>query len=292
MSLVRRVRESLKFRLFFAYCRRLERRKRRCLPSVSWPSQVQPNLSPLLVVTCESDIPLLCYSLSSLQRTTSKLPELWLVGDSDQATDALQRQFDGAPASVRVGHWKNYHQQLRPLEQRFVNSWVNSKPWGGYARKFAVTVAANRQSAVLLSDADVLWKKDFLSTLQPLLAAQPSILAGHDEPYAYDRSLAEALQSRIFSAPPLNCGFVYYSRGVLDATLQEPEYKIAQQFAANATNHLEQTLIARAFEKAKGAYFHTAHVATTLADNFCLRENVHSEVRHYAGAKHLFWRDA
>lgn len=288
---VNQLASSLKYRLFYGYCGRLERKKKSRLKELDWPDECRDDLPPLLIVTCQGDIPLLLHSLRSLRETQSAVPRLWLVGDSDEARRDLEKLFPAAK-NVRISHWKDFLDALAPTEKKFVETWVKSTPWGGYAKKFAATLGANRESAVLLSDADVLWKRDFIRHLEKMIAANPAILAGHDSAYAYDREVADALRSNIFSAPPLNCGFVYYSLGIFGETLRDPDYAVAQTFALNATTHLEQTLIAHAFQKSGGQFFRTEEVAATLADNFCLKEKVPAAVRHYAGAKHLFWRDA
>ena len=290
--MLQRLKNSLKYRLFFAYCRGLERTKKRQLTKLDWPGKFRDDLPPLVVVTSRKDIPLLLYSLRSLRDAAAAVPEVWLAGDSNESANGLKNAFPEPPKNLKIIHWELFFDELRPAEKRFVETWKNSKPWGGYARKFAVTLAANRKSAVLLSDADVLWKQDFLPRLEQLLGSNPTILAGLDHDYSYDREMAGALRSEIFSAPPLNCGFVYYSRDILGRTLNESVYAVAQSFAARASTHLEQTLIAHAFQMAGGQLFKTEEVAVTLADSFCLKEKVSSAVRHYAGAKVLFWRDA
>ncbi len=173
-----------------------------------------------------------------------------------------------------------------------MNAWEQSKPWGGYARKFAATIGANRQTSLLLSDADILWKRDLFPTLERLIKGRESILAGKDHAYSYDREVLSALECpEALARPPINCGFVYYAEGVLEKVLTADVFKAARRFVDNATTHLEQTLIAYAFHRAGGKYFDAAEVATTLDDNFRLREHVPCAIRHYAGAKHLFWRD-
>ncbi len=290
--MIQRLKNSLKYRLFFGYCRSLEAAKKRRLTRLDWQGEFRSDVPPLLIVTMEKDIPLLLYSLKSMRQFTATPPVIWLAGDSDACVEKLKSVVACNTEALKIFHWKTFFDELRPIEKRFVEIWKESKPWGGYARKFAVTVAANRKSAILLSDADVLWKGDFLSHLERMLKSNPAILAGRDYDYSYDRNVAEALRSEIFSAPPLNCGFLYYSRNILPATLDANLYAAAEPFAKNASTHIEQTLIAHAFQKSGGRLFETTEVATTLSDNFSLKEKVTSLVRHYAGAKDLFWRDA
>lgn len=290
--MIQRLKDSLKSRLFYANCRRLETRKKKRLTRLDWPQKFRDDVPPALIVTMEKDVPLLLYSLTSMRRFSEIPPELWIAGDSDACLEKLRTVLPVGQSGLKIFHWKTFSDELRPIEKRFVEVWKESKPWGGYARKFAVALAANRKSNILLSDADVLWKGDFLSELKRHLKSNPPILAGRDYDYSYDREVADALHSRIFSEPPLNCGFLYYSKDILGSTLNESMYAIAQPFAERASTHIEQTIIAQAFQLCGGKFFETKEVATTLEDNFCLKEKVTSLVRHYAGAKHLFWRDA
>jgi hypothetical protein len=292
VSLLRRIKESLKYRLFYGYCRTLEKVKKRRLPALDWPEKARGDLPPLLIVTSEKDISLLLYSLHSLRAAATTVPELWLVGDSDEATARLRTVFSAAPRASSVFHWRQFFDELQSMERRFVETWADSKPWGGYAKKYATTVVANRKSAVLLSDADVLWKRDFFPRLQHLLRSNPPVLAGRDRAYSYDRDVAGALHADLFAAPPLNCGFMYYARGVVGRSMTGADYGLVHGYAAHASTHLEQTLIACIFQKAGGQFFGIEEVTTTLEDNFCMKEKVRADVRHYAGAKHLFWRDA
>jgi hypothetical protein len=59
-----------------------------------------------------------------------------------------------------------------------------------------------------------------------------------------------------------------------------------------ATCHFEQTLIAFAFWKTGGQLFTPEEVLLTWDDNFHYRGRIRALVRHYAGCKQLFWRDA
>ncbi len=290
--MIQRLINSLKFRLFFGYCRKLESVKKKRLTRLDWSWEFRSDLPPLLMVTMEKDIPLLLYSLRSMRQFTAKPPVIWLAGDSGSCVEKLKSVVSCKTEGLKIFHWKSFFDELQPIEKRFVEVWKESRPWGGYARKFAVTVAANRKSAILLSDADVLWKGDFISRLEQMLKSNPTILAGRDYGYSYDRDVADALRAGIFSAPPLNCGFLYYSRNILPAALDANLYALAEPFAKNASTHIEQTLIAHAFQKSGGRLFETTEVATTLSDNFSLKEKVTCLVRHYAGAKDLFWRDA
>ncbi len=287
-----RIKRSLKFRLFYGYCRRLEKIKKTRRIELNLPNKFQKNFPPLFIVTCQNDIPLLRYSLHSLKKNSARIPAIWLVGDSDETTDELQKQFPPRGENLRVTHWNFFLKSLSKVEQRFVTSWEKSIPWGGYARKFAATIGANRTSAILLSDADVLWKRDF-SRLENLITPNSAIIASQDHAYSYDKNVVSTLDfPEAPSKPPINCGFIYYAKNILERALTDEVFQRVDSFAANASTHLEQTLIAYAFHKMHGSYFPTDEIATTLTDNFRRKENVVSTVRHYAGAKHLFWRDA
>lgn len=287
-----KLQESLKFRSFYGYCNVLYLIKSLRAPHINW-KPLAPEVPRFVSIAREADIPLLAYSLKSLMQQVDSRPNFWLVGDSDTAYTKLQDWFSGCPSDVTLWHWQTLLEELDPSYQEFIKTWATSGKWGGYAKKFAITLAANAHSDILLFDADVLWFGDFPHTLQFIRQNTPTILAGKDYAQAYDIEVAKFLgEFRILEDEPLNCGLVYYPHRVLLETLTPDKITSLLSYAQTATTHFEQTLIAYAFWQSGGNWFSPDTVATTMSDNFRLRKSVHSLARHYAGSKHLFWRDA
>ncbi|NJK65088.1 MAG: hypothetical protein HC921_22375 [Synechococcaceae cyanobacterium SM2_3_1] len=287
-----RLRQSFKYRVFYGYCNLLKEIKVRTLPSVQWHS-VDFQLPRFATITRTNDIPLLIYSLSTLIRYLDYIPPLWLVADSDDAYAALCSGFDHIPQGVDIIHWETLLSELDQNYQKFIRCWQQSGKWGGYSKKFTVTLAASLRSDLLFFDTDVLWFGNFTKSLLSLLKSSSSIIVGEDCKRSYDPAVAEFLgEPRIMSQSPLNCGVVYYPKQSLLQELNQELLLSLLPFAKQATTHFEQTLIAYAFWKQNGDWFPSEVLATTLDDNFSIRRKTHSLVRHYAGAKHLFWRDA
>lgn len=285
--------ESLKYRSVYRYCLFCRQLKKNRIPSIEW-KPLETSLPLFVSIVYEDDVNLLAYSLSSLMKYSEKRHIFWLIGDSDDAYLKLKRYFlDSSLPKVEILHWKNLLERLDPNYQTFIKTWMNSGKWGGYAKRFAITLAANAHSDILLFDADVLWYGDFPSTLQQLRQKTPRILAGKDYGQAYDREVAGFLDDpRILEQEPLNCGIVYYPCGML-LKVVTPELAIRLlPYAERATNHLEQTLVAYAFWQTGGQWFDSQTIATTMSDYLSFSNKVKALGRHYAGAKHLFWRDA
>ena len=161
MNISHRLQQSLKFRLFRSYCNVFRVVKSGKLPRIDW-KPLDKTLPRLVTIVYPADIPLLVYSLRSLIRYGKTRPPLWIIGDSDNAYEALQEVFgDRTPEGLELWHWETLLQQLEPRYQHFIKTWENSGKWGVYSRKFAVTLAANSTADILISDADVLWHGNF-----------------------------------------------------------------------------------------------------------------------------------
>ncbi len=291
-ELVSKARESLKYRSFYGYCNALRAVKSRQPPAIHW-QQLDPELPTVVAIARNSDMPLLAYSIRTLLHHSPRRPPIWLIGDSDKAYTALNQWFPNAPIGVKLFHWETLLSGLSQTYQHFIHTWLHSGHYGGYAKKFAITLAANVHADILLVDADVLWFGDFFTPLQQQRQQTPTILSGQDYARTYDFEVVDALgDHRLLTEDPLNCGLVYYPQGVLPQILTEEILLGLLAYAAHATCHLEQTLIAYAFWQAGGQWFPADALATTMSDNFRLRQQVSALARHYAGGKHLFWRDA
>lgn len=290
-KLKRRIQESLKYRLFYGYCNLLYRFKTIYPPKIDW-KPLDTSLPIFVSIAREADVPLLAYSLKSLMQYANKSPQLWLIGDSDAAYNKLKEWIPDAPQGVELWHWETLLEKLDSNYQIFIKTWVSSGKWGGYAKKFAITLAANLHANIMLFDADVLWFGDFPSLLKSILLDKSIILASKDVSQAYDKEVANILDKRILTQQPLNCGVMYYPCGILQKTLSSNELISLLPHVKQATTHLEQTLIAYAFWQSQGTFFSTDIVLTTLEDDFKLTNKFVSTIRHYASVKHLFWRDA
>ncbi|MBP0014392.1 MAG: hypothetical protein J7545_00760 [Roseofilum sp. SBFL] len=261
-------------------------------PFIDW-KPVDHSLPKFIAIVRESDVPLLAYSLSTLMKQVITRPKFWLIGDSESAYTKLKLWFDNAPADVIFWNWLTLFKQLDTKSKVFIETWVNSGRWGGYAKKFAVTLAANAHSDTLIFDSDVLWFGDFVSALDILKYKHYPILAGKDYAQAYDLDLVKFLgDNRLLEGDPLNCGLVYYRHHIILDMLTPDDLMNLLPYAKAATNHLEQTIVAYIFWQSNGTWFDFSTVATTLSDQLNFRNKVQSIARHYAGAKHLFWRDA
>lgn len=288
-----KIKQSFRYRSFYSYCEFWRKIKSIRPPHIEW-KPLDSSLPRFVSIVYAADVPLLAYSLRSLMQQVDKRPNFWLIGDSDAAYAKLQSWLaDSSPSDVKFWHWRTLLQELDPKYQTFINTWTNSGKWGGYAKRFAITLAANAHADILLFDGDVLWFGDFPSTLKSRRKNTPTIFAGKDYGRAYDSEVATFLgDARILTEEPLNCGVVYYPCGILSSILTPEKLIALLPYAERATNHLEQTIIAYAFWQSGGEWFDTATVATTMVDNFKYKRAVQSLARHYAGAKHLFWRDA
>jgi len=281
---------SLKWRIFYALCRSKERGKKKQEVLTHWKC-TDAGAPPLVCIVYEADIYLLDRCLFSLQKTQKLIPPLILIGDSDGAFRELQRRFSFE--SVTILHWSELMLRLSELEQLFVRTWLDSGRWGGYSKKFAITLALQREKAFLLTDADVLWFSDILGAELRRWEVSGKIRLGEDYNRAYDLDVVRQLgEDRLALDKPINCGFVFYPKNSLDALLFPETFKLLLPFAQNASNHLEQTIIGYAFWRGAGIFLTPAQLQTTMEDNFRFSRGTGSVVRHYAGAKHLFWRDA
>lgn len=292
LRFISQIRESLKYRLFYGYCNILRVLKSRQPPQIDW-RPMDPTLPTLVAIARDVDMPLLAYCIRTLMVNVAMRPPIWLIGDSDQACVALNHWFPNLPPDVQTYHWQTLLTELSSEYQHFIRTWLHSGYYGGYAKKFAITLAANLHADILLTDADVLWFGDFFTPLQQQRHQTPTILSGQDYARTYDFEVAATLaEPQLLEGEPLNCGLVYYPQGVLVQTLTSDLLLTLLSYAAHATCHLEQTLIAYAFWQTGGQWLSSDMIATTMSDNFRLRRRVVAHARHYAGGKHLFWRDA
>jgi len=291
MNLLTRIARSVRSRAFYGYCDLLRRLKLDYSKLTRW-DPVDATLPTLVAIVYDRDVPLLIKSLQSLARQHPVLPPLILIGDSDAALALLKERIPAKLANVSLFHWEEELATLRPEEQRFVRDWLNSGKFGGYAKKFAITLAASRRGAILLSDADIIWFGPLLVRPEIKAAFNSHILIGKDYTRSYDAALADQLrEQKIMAGPPINCGFVYYPQGVFDRVLTAADYERLAAYSLRATCHFEQTLIAFVFWKTDGRFFGPDEVVTTISDDFRYCGKTLGAVRHYAGCKHLFWRD-
>jgi hypothetical protein len=291
MNLFSRIARSLRSRAFYGYCDLLRWLKLDLAKLNQW-EPVDLSLPTLVAIVYDRDVPLLVKSLQSLARNNPVLPPLVLIGDSDAAFALLKERVPAKLANVSLRHWEEELATLRPEEQRFVRDWLNSGKFGGYAKKFAITLATSRRTAILLSDADIIWSGPLLVRPETKAAFNSHIIVGKDYTRSYDAELAALLQEqKIMAEPPINCGFVYYPQGVFDRVLTPADYERLAQWSRRATCHFEQTLIAFVFWRTDGKFFGPDEVVTAISDDFCYRKKIQGAVRHYAGCKHLFWRD-
>nr|WP_158020373.1 hypothetical protein [Desertifilum tharense] len=291
--MIERIYHSLSYRAVYNYCLFLKSVKTRYTPKISW-QPIDLSLPRFVSIVYDADVPLLVRSLHHLMKWTDKSPQLWLVGDSDAAYVKLQSSLGNSlPNGVELWHWQTLLQTLDISYQNFIKTWEASGKWGGYSRRFAVTLAANSCADIIMFDADVLWYGNFPSSLQKLTQKESNILAGKDYDRAYDLEVASFLGNpKILENEPLNCGIVYYPKSILLNVVTPELVMKLLPYAARATNHLEQTLVAYAFWQSRGQWFDSKIVATTMVDRLSFQNQVQSLARHYAGAKHLFWRDA
>jgi hypothetical protein len=286
-----RIARSLRSRAFYAYCDALRWLKRGRSKLEKW-EPVDPSLPTLVAIVYDRDVPLLIESLQSLARHHPVLPPLILIGDSDAAFALLKERAPVKLAHVSLRHWEEDLATLQPQEQRFVREWQNSGKFGGYAKKFAITLANSRRGDIVLSDADIIWSGPLLVRPETRAAFNSHMVIAKDYVRCYDLELAALLEEeKIMAEIPINCGFVYYPRGIFDRVLTPADYERLAKWSRRATCHFEQTLIAFVFWKTDGRFFAPDEVVTTISDDFCYREKIWGAVRHYAGCKHLFWRD-
>ncbi len=291
MKLLKRIARSLRSRTFYGYCDTLRRIKSRPVKLSEW-QPVDESLPRLVAIVYDRDVPLLIKSLQSLALHHSTLPPLTLFGDSDRALALLKECLPASPGAVVICHWEEALATLQPAEQTFIRKWLASGKFGGYAKKFAITLAASRRENILLSDADIIWFSPLLDANKGEAFFDSQIVIGLDYTRSYDSDVASFLgESKIMTEPPINCGFVFYPQGVIDRVLNSRNYEALTAWAAHATCHFEQTLIAYVFWKTGGRFFAVNEVATSISDDFCYRNKIRAAVRHYAGCKHLFWRD-
>lgn len=291
MKILSKLHGSWQWRSSFAYYGLLRWWKSAKNPPIAWKT---PDRGAPRLVSCvyEADVPLLRHCLKTLHENNGRPPAALLAGDSPEAVRALQRAFAGGMDYVEIVYWQDLLKTLPPQSAEFVRAWLEGGPFGGYARKFAVTLAANARESIVMCDADVLFGGDFYAALKDFSGGGAPMAAGEDYRASYDLKAAEWLEEpRILGDKALNCGMVYYRHGVLNGILTGDFLEKALPLTRPADNHLEQTLIAYVFWKSGGAFFPWTMLETTLEDNLKWRKGLNSLARHYAGGKHLFWRD-
>lgn len=278
-------------RAFFLECRRRERRKRARLEPFPCPDQPDCSLEVAVVVR-HSDVALLHYCLKTLFSHERVAPQLTLIGDSDDATLRLREHFAFLKRSIEIRSGPALIAGLEAPTSAFIRRWEKSQPFGGFARKFGATLALNAERSFLLIDADVLWFGPWLEALLERTGNE-RILASIDYQHSYDSAVNELLPGGdLFAHPPINCGVIYYPRGVFSKHLKPDEMAQLESLTQNAHPHLEQAIIGKVFLRSSGDYLEKQWVTTHMRDAFRLRPEKSHLLRHYAGAQHLFWRDA
>jgi hypothetical protein len=288
--MISRIRSSLQWNLFFSYCRFLERRKAKRGLLRPWKAASLSASAVMGAIVYLKDIPVLLNSLRSIQQHHTELPRLIIYGDTVEALEMLRQLLGGEP-DVETRYWEEAFAQLTKTEAEFIRTWQGSGRWGGYAKKYAITLALQKQHDLILTDGDVLWFEPQLPAFSEKLRGQ-KMWIGEDYMRSYDFPAGQTLgEERLQSATPVNCGFVLYPRGVLSEHISQSNYQALMPNARAAGNHLEQSLVATAFWRSGGNILEKRELATTMSDNLSWRSRVQCAVRHYAGGKHLFWRD-
>lgn len=289
-SLTSRARESLKYRLFFSWCRLLEKHKssRTAIPHVPYEAEL-----PRIITLCGSrEIPYLTASLASLALSHGALPSVTVYADSRSTYKALEKTpalASHAPA-ISLREWDSDMATLPEAHVLFIRSVLQHGRQPVLVKKLAVLLGSNLQGQTFFVDSDVLWREPLLNNFGN---GGTAAKMGLDWQRAYDASLEAAVDPHglLKSHPPLNSGFIYFSPGTLQEVLTESLFSSLVPHAPSFGWHGEQTLVAFAFLKLGGTLFTRQELATTAEDNFRIRSTVRSAARHYAGCKHLFWRD-
>lgn len=302
MTFGKKIERSVRYRLVRAVSFRTEKALRplssgmcreRGLPASALSPGNEEGLHAVIVCTDE-DVDLVAWQLLSWSQQACRPSRLTLVGDGPEAVARMQRYFGPGGESWEIRSTAELLGMVDGEAGNFIRTWERSRPFGGYARKFAATWVLQEEGDILLLDADVLVFAEFFGRLAELIRASPyrPILAGVDFAPAYDRELVEKLGDvRLRQDAPLNCGVVWYRRQALHRVLADPLFEEIAGFADPADNHLEQTLVAYAFWQCGGAFLQEEDLVTTTRDQWLVRSDVCSRARHYAGAKPLFWRD-
>lgn len=237
-------------------------------------------------------MPLLHYSLMSLNRVEPSMPPIILIGDTNEATDTMRKRFSFLGDSVEILSGEELRSQLDLDFQRFIEKWRGQRPFGGYAKKMGATFGLNLTRSFILADADVLWRKQVYDDLLSVIADGERIVFSEDIGPAYDPELDRKMEGpKLSEIPPLNCGFIYYPRGILRNSISGPDLGLLEASCAPAHSHFEQTIIAKIAARTGGYRFSMDLIETTLKDRLSFRDQSTGAVRHYAGAKDLFWRD-
>lgn len=279
-------------RIFATYCNILRRLKCARPPKIAW-KELNEKLPLFASIVRAGDVPLLYYSIKYLMQNSACRPRMLLVGDSERALETLKEWFSDCPADILMVDWREYLAKLDESERRFIMAWLLSGPWGGFAKRFATAWALNKEKDVLFFDADILWHTDFPSALLKILDKDNTIHASQDWQPAYHEKLAHEMgEPRILKGAPINVGLIYYPQGLLPCVLTKDFLAKMLPFVEWASYHTEQTLLAYIFWRMNGKFFDENFVGITIADNLKLRKTDRFPIRHYAGTKHLFWRDA
>lgn len=287
-SLFHRGRESLKYRLFYGWCRFLEKAKssRTELPRVSHAS----DLGTMITLCGRREVPYLAASLATLAKAHGAVPKITVYADSADTLQSLETRLGSCLPAISLQSWDTVTRLLPEAHGAFVDAVLRNGRQPVLVKKLAVLLATNLQEHTLFVDTDVLWN----AALLPRIMEHPNVARmGLDWQRAYDPVLEAVVdvEGLLSKHPPLNSGFIYFPKLTLVQALEEPAVLSLIPHAAAFGWHGEQTLVAHAFLKLGGKLFDPAEVATTAEDNFRLRSSVVSSARHYAGCKHLFWRD-
>jgi len=291
IALLSRFKKSAQYRIYFSYYRWLRARKIKKMKPFELPAKKDDLLPDLVFVVQTSDIPLLHWSLRSMCQCESVRGNLVLIGDTDASVKALTKHFNFLK-DIEILSGEKLVNDLPVEIQRILAKWRASRPFGGYAKKFGATLALNLKRSFILSDADVLWHQSAWSDLLHSLGNGEKVVASEDVQPAFDPQTDDLLEgSSVYASKPLNCGFIYYPERSLIDHWKSTDTVVIEGLAEKAHSHLEQTIIAKLAGRGGLSLFPITLVETSQNDIFCFTGQTLGKIRHYAGAKDLFWRD-
>lgn len=283
-----RIRASMRYRSFHLYCKLLRAAKTPFITIQERP--VDPTLPTLVTLCGERDIDLLRASIASLAKHQEKLPQLQVFADCERSVQRLNRSLQKNNPWLSVQNWDSCLDHLPQAHASFVTGVLANSLEQVSIKKLAVLTAVNRSQALYFSDSDVLWNAPLFNfaKFDPTIARMSL-----DRARAYNSEFESLLDpsGRLASHPPLNSGVVYFPKASLCTVLTEGLIESLIPHTGKFIWHAEQTMIAHAFISLNGVPFSQHEVANTVDDDFAFRSGTRPLLRHYAGCKHLFWRD-
>jgi hypothetical protein len=277
---------------------------RRLTMALPAPRAARAALDPsfrMLMVVGDDHVMMAREGLRSLVRTWRAVPPLVLVSDGSLSPRDVDRALGWYPAPMEVRERDaiiaSAATEGGPDLAAFAAAAYDCAGTTAFALKFAAAVLEAKRQPVLLSDADILWFRDFGEEVRRLRGAGAGVVIRTMRDYqkSYDGEIETLFQrfGAAARAPYVNAGLVYLSGDLLGAVDLTPALRIGVQ---PGHYFAEQTIFALAAAALGAEPWDHETVACFQADEETFGVTYRRTswyARHYvAPVRHLFWRDA